>query len=655
MGKNVLFVMHKIKAIKTAWLAGLFMFCFPAQGVQSCDQNQLDKAYQEILYFYFQQDFYEALTRFEILNQKCPNSLEKVSNPGVDPLLLKGGISLAYGLEEQAADIFNQLLSQVAEDKTQTQAWFLLGKALFQKQQYSQAQATLSKISLDSAQEYLSDYDKDQWIYLQSQLVSLQSQVDPEQGLNTQYWLSELSDDSIFRQYVLYNQGLAQLQQGQYNQSVQTLEQLATQQTSFFNDLLQGWWSPLQQVDQTEQDALRDRANLTIGYAHLKNQQALKALEAFNRVRLDSLDTDSAILGYGWAAAQREEYQTALSAWQRLQKVPRSNEYVMESYLASAYAFEQAFAPTQAVDNLQRGLNRFARESQFLRASLNTINDDFFTQLAVNEDWSEEIPAHLSSVMLSKEFRNQMAWLSQSLDFSKQLAAWQSRLDTFSLMLDEREQVTLARAEELKQNDLLGRLAELTATRDALQQQLEQSTKSPQILANEQELEWQARLERALANHQNIVAKRAELDQKPLNPKYQQRLKRLQGVMIWNAADNLASRSWQAQKVLNDVNLAITKTTAQQGILVTRLNEPPKYQSQRQRIAQLQNELNAKRDANIAVQRMQLDELNSLFASKLNQQLAQLDNYKLQAQLAIVRLNDKAFRKAQADEQGAQR
>ncbi|GAA0855435.1 tetratricopeptide repeat protein [Aliiglaciecola litoralis] len=623
--------------------------------LKKCQVTLVDKAYQEILFYYFQQDFYQALTHFEILQQACPDALKDITNPGVDPRLLKGGISLAYGLDEQAAGIFERLLEQVAEPKTQTQAWLLLGKSLFQKQQYALASQVLGNITLDSANEFLEQSDKDQWIYLQSQLFNWQQDQPDGKAADNSYWLSALSEDSIYRHYVGYNQGLAQLQSGQYQQAVATLEQLGLSKTSFFSELLQGWLSPLNKVDQSELDALRDRANLTIGYAHLQNQQALKAINAFDRVRLGSLDTDSAMLGYGWAAAQREEYQIALSAWQRLQKVPRSNEYVMESFLASAYAFEKAFAPTQAIDNLQRGLNRFATESQLIRTHLLNINDNFFLTLAQQQDWSAEVPAHLSAVMLSKTFRNQMVWLQESQQIQQQLAQWQGRLDTFSLMLDERQQETILRAQKLKENDLLAKLADYKAMRDQLEALLAQAPQSPRILNQEQELDWQQRLQGAQQSHADIIQKRQQLDQKPLNPNYAQRLSRLAGIMIWNAAENFAKRRWQAQKSLNELDKLIAQTTAQQNRLKARLVQQPEYAQQRARIANLQQTLNQQKQQNLKLQRQQLAALNQLFETKLNEQLSQLDSYKLQAQLAIVRLNDRAFRKAQADKQGGRK
>ncbi|GAB2704239.1 hypothetical protein [Aliiglaciecola aliphaticivorans] len=632
-----------------AWL----LFSSPIVAAQKCETGLVDKAYQEVLYYYFQHDFYQALTQFEILQQACPDSLSSISQPGVDPYLLKGGISLAYGLDDQAADIFSRLLTTAAPLETQIQSWFLLGKSLFEKQQYQASANILNKITIDNADEYLHTLDKDQWLYMQSQLFNWQITQSITAARDNSYWLDELSEDSVYRQYVIYNQGLHQLQSNQYAEGVQTLEQVGLADKSFLDSFLGGWWSPLTVVDQTETDALRDRANLTIGYAHLKNQQALEALDAFNRVRLGSLDSDSALLGYGWAAAQREEYQIALSAWQRLQQQPRSNEYVMESYLASAYAFEQAFAPTQALENLQRGLQRFASEKQMLRANQQEINDQYFIQLANTADWSEQIPAHLSSIMLSSEFRNQMSWLEESLGLQSRFDRWQQQLNTFSLMLDEREKEAQSRQQTLKQSDLLSKLQQYQGLREQLHTRLINAEDEPRILSDEQELEWQSRLERAKQRHKEISEAWLRLNKKPLKPRYVARLKRLEGIMLWNASESYSTRRWQAQKMLNEVDELIAQTAQQQNQLIAQLNKTPEYPAQRQRIAELQQTLELQQQQTHRIQTQQLASLNALFKEQIQQQIDQLENYELQAQLAIVRLNDKAFRKAEADRQGA--
>lgn len=623
---------------------------FSAHAQQICSQNKVDKAYQEILYFYFQRDFYQALTKIDLLESSCANGFDMVSNPGVDPLLLKGGISLAYGLEQQAADIFDRVLQQSADQKTQIQAWLLLGKALFQKQNYQLASSALANITLDDADEYLDPLDKDEWIYMQSQLYTVNTD-DRRQARDNSYWLESLTDESIYRQYVTYNKGLAQLQDGQSVAALATLNQVGKVNSSILPDIFGGWFGPLRTDNSEELAALQDRANLTLGYAYLKNQQTLESIQAFKRVRLDSIDTDSALLGYGWAAAQREEYQVAVSVWKQLQQMPYRNEFVMESFLASAFAYEQAFAPTQAIANLNLGLQRYAREVSFLKQSLQRVDDKFFLELGKNSSWADSIPEHLSDIMLSNEFRSQLNWLSESIEIEQSLKQWQTRLGTFDLMLDERQQENAVRVENLKDSRTLDKLSDLIARRDQLKSKLEQAKNDPLQLADEQQLGWLNRLDGAISRHQRIVEKKNQLSQVPLNDAYQQRLKRLQGILIWNASDQSSKRAWQGKKALSELDKMIIKTSAQQSLLQSALNRPPQYENQRNKISVLRRKLSEKLRVNQQAQDALLISLRKLFADKLNEQLTQLQSYQIQAQLAIVRLNDKAYRNALADEQ----
>lgn len=629
---------------------GMWLTVQTAVAAQPCESNELNKAYQTILYAYFQQDYYQALTQFEVLEQACPNQLEQISNPGVAPLLLKGGISLAYGLHDRAETIFNQLLASAEDRKIRAQAWLLLAKTLFENQQSAQSAQALAQISYADADDYFSQADKDEWIYLRFQLAN-QDDTKNSTSMANDDWQEALSSGSIYRHYILYNQGLAQLNRGQFELAVATLKQVGKDQPTLVDDWLGGWLSPLQLADQQELDALADRASLTLGYAYLKKQNAAQAIKAFNQVRLDSFDTDSALLGYGWAAAQNLDYQVALSVWQKLQNAPRSNEYVLESYLASAYAYEQAFAPTQAIEKLQNGLRRYQQEEQLISEQLANIQDDFFIDLAGNSDWSESIPEFLTDIMLSKHFRIQLNQLTESLAISAQLGGWQAQLDTFNLMLDERQAVAIERAQKLKNDQTLGRLDALKKQRLSIVNQLEQAKGNPALLNDEPSIGWQQRLDKAQQRLQQIQQKQQLLNQKAIKPSYAKRLKRLQGILLWQANEAYASRAWQAKKQLKEIDTLIAKATEQQVTLVNHLNQPPKFQAQRQRIVALQQQLNTKMARVQNLQATQLAQLKQAFKQRLKQQIAQLQNYQLQGQLAIVRLNDKAFRKAQADQQ----
>ncbi len=610
-------------------------------------QVALDKAYQQVLFFYFQGDFFNALTHYAMLEDQFAGELQFISNPGVNPALLKGGMSLAHGLENQATDIFAQVLQRDTKLDTQTQAWFLLGKAYYQKQQFSSAAQSFDNISYAQAQEVLDELSQDELIYLRSQLFSW---LTNGQGDKVD-WLSQLSGDSVYRNYVLYNQGLADLQESDYEGAVSALTELAEKDDGVFGNWLSGWWSPIQQSGENEVQALQDRANLTLGYAHLQQNKPTQAIQAFTRVRLDSLDTQAALLGYGWAASTQQDYQLALSVWERLLAMPHSTEYILEAYLASAHAYEKAFAPRQALQKLQAGLARFASELTELDQIKTQLSEQFFVSLAQSAYQPEELPPQLGGLLLSEDVRVQTTQLQESLLINRQLNQWRNRLDTFFLMLEEREQVAIKRAERLKQDKFLLRLSELQSKRDTLATALAAAqAENPMLLMSEQEQAWASRLQKAQKRYTRINQVKAAAGQNPLSDKYQRRLARLQGALLWRVAENFPQRRWSAQKNLNALDASLIKTRAQQDILTGRLNTPPDYSEQRNSIGQIQDRLTKQLNVSDGLVTAQLTELKKVFSEKIEQQIALLKNYQLQAQLAVVRLNDEAYRKAQTEQ-----
>ena len=57
-----------------------------------------------------------------------------------------------------------------------------------------------------------------------------------------------------------------------------------------------------------ELSALRDKANLALGYAYLQAGDAKAARKPLQRVRLNGPFSNKALLGVGWADAELEDY-----------------------------------------------------------------------------------------------------------------------------------------------------------------------------------------------------------------------------------------------------------------------------------------------------------------------------------------------------------
>jgi hypothetical protein len=651
------------------WLAAIsccFCLSVSAQQAPVAESQALKKAYQQALYAYYQGDFFQALTQLAILEQRFPNGLtsipESLVGHQMEPELLKGGISLSYGLDNQAADIFTRLLASNANPETQSYAWLLLGKTYFQNRQFEKAAKAFAQIDSQNAKEYFDQLVLDNWVYMQSQLYGVLS----EQGASAPNWLAQLSSDSIYRQYVSYNQALALLQNDQTSEGIKQLDTLAKQQTNFVQRWV-GWAAPLFNSgdatnDSAERETIRDRANLTLGYTLLQNQQPHQAYRAFENIRTDGLDAQPALLGYGWAAAKKDELQIALAIWQSLMQLPQNSEYVLEAYLASAYAYEQAFAPRQSLAILTQAISRFEQSlSELDQASQQVNQRQFILDLLADPQATSEtvkpqvvpqgIPVNASqlfeSVVVSNEFRAGLLALQQSVEIQQQLNTWQQQMLQYELMLDERQVEQENRAQQILQDRTLERLSQLQATRDVLSTQLSSAImqQDGQIFMPQKSQDWLARITKAQQRLDSIEQLNTQFKKAPLDPSYQQRLSRVKGRLIWQASEALPVNQWQAQKALADLDGQISLAQTRQAQLLQLLADKPNFDQDRKRVSDLAITIEAQLAKNTLLQDQLVGQLSTTFNQFILAHKQKVQNYLMQAQLAIVRLSDQALLK----------
>ena len=664
-------------------LLSVLSFCFVLVAsakisAQNSDQEasepnsvQLQKAYQQVLYEYYQGNFSLALTKIAILEQKFPNGLKQIpdflSGNQVEPELLKGGMSLAYGLDNQAADIFLRLLKNNTAPDVTAYSWLLLGKTYYQKRQYSDAAQAFQQISQDSADEYFEQSTRDNWLYMQSQLHGFLLAQEP--GNVDIKWLEQLSDDSIYRHYVQYNQALALLQKGENQQAISRLSILTNDDNSFVRRWM-GWADPIfggkdEQDVAAERDAIRDRANLTLGYTLLQNDEAHEAFRTFENIRTDGLDAEAALLGYGWAAAKKNDLQIALAIWQRLIKMPQNSEYTLEAYLASAYAYEKAFAPRQSLEVLQLGLNRYEKALAGLNQAEQQVNQrQFILDLLPNTDKQQKADDEISlslkdkgqqfntaqlfnSVAVSSEFRAGLSALAQSLDLLQQLQNWQQRMQQYHLMLDERQAERLNRAKQILQNRILEQLPQLQTQRNDLAQIIDtaKQQQNGQIFMSLQSQKWLDRVKRSEKRLATIVQLKKQLGQPTLANRYQQRVKRVAGRLVWQASEAYSTNQWQAQKALNQLDDEITKAQQRKQKLLNQLAAKPDFAEQRLRVSSLAQRIDTEIAKSNSLQDALVAQLSDTFNQFIQAHKQKVSNYILQAQLAMVRLNDQSLQK----------
>ncbi len=102
-----------------------------------------DLAYGEVLFYFFQDDHFTALTR--LLAAQTRNELPAHAE---EAELLLGGLYLSYGQHRLAGQIFEQLLEQSVDPALHDRAWFFLAKIWHQRGYLAESEQDLASTRL---------------------------------------------------------------------------------------------------------------------------------------------------------------------------------------------------------------------------------------------------------------------------------------------------------------------------------------------------------------------------------------------------------------------------------------------------------------------------------------------------------------------------
>lgn len=182
--------------------------------------------------------------------------------------------SLAYGLPTRASALDLQTAATQQNANRRTAFHLRLAGQLYDRGQYKQALKWLK-----SAHSHLSDEQMPQWQDLTSRVYMAMGQYKAAVAV-----LTHPDDYGDLSHYARYNLAIALLHAGRTKDGVKSLNRVG--RMSVYN---------------RDQLALRDKANLVLGYYYLRHKQGADAALAFQRVRLNGPYSNRALLGLGWA------------------------------------------------------------------------------------------------------------------------------------------------------------------------------------------------------------------------------------------------------------------------------------------------------------------------------------------------------------------
>ncbi len=586
-----------------------------------------DMRYGVALYYYYQGDYLAALTELLIAKERGG-----IQGHGDNPEIMEGGFSLGFGLERHASGIFERLLKENRSKKSQDAAWFFMSKLRYLRNDWEGADEALTKVRKRPAEEIRAE------VYAhQINLAIQQNDLEKAEQLfkkrkPSQDWLP----------YVYYNLGAAYARQGNFEKAIAHFEKLS-----------------FEQYPTDELRALYDKAMTSAGYAYLVTKQYQKAIDQFSRVRLTSAHSNRALLGYGWAAAELDEFEEALKPWSYLAKSSLADENSQEAQIAVPYAYEKLGSEGQALLHFELAEQNFLDELARLEGVItgmegNQLLEALKIERSSGMDWLKNVRenqvspqlGYLADLFSREDFQGMVQELRDLVGIREDFILWTDKLAFYTQLMTEREQGRNKKAEELAAKELSVSIKQMKAKRASLARRIEEiaANKDYFALANAEEKDLINRMKRSQFNVDALRATDPFIDES------EEAVRRYHGVLLWNASESYSDRLWRVVKTLNLLDKTLATVTRNHEKVRYLIDNPEDLVPLKNRLLDVEQRLSAMLVRVDSVIGKTQDDLRLRTTNVLLEQRKRLNHYIAQSRLSQARLYDKSL---QADLQQA--
>ncbi|MDH3608557.1 MAG: hypothetical protein OEQ24_04845, partial [Gammaproteobacteria bacterium] len=245
-----------------------------------------DLHYGEVLFHFYQEDYFTS-----IVHLLAARDLNRTTNHVPDDELLLGGIDLSYGLHKEASRIFDRLLQGNVRDAIKNRAYYYLAKIYYQRGYIDESADFLSNVSGPVQESVFGELK-----LLTGQVYMAQGKYDA--AISS---LDKWKAPKNYKNYADYNLGIAYTKQGNVDKGIEHLKKVGK----------------LKAKTETMR-TLRDRANLASGLTLIQNDRPADAIKYLEKVRLEGLYSNLALLGIGWANTNAKKHNAALAPLQEL-------------------------------------------------------------------------------------------------------------------------------------------------------------------------------------------------------------------------------------------------------------------------------------------------------------------------------------------------
>ena len=578
-----------------------------------------DLRYGEALYDFYQDQYFRAITDIMVAQARSP-----IATQGNDPQLLLGSLYLSYGMEKDASGIFEPLLSAKTEPFVHDLAWFYVGRMRYLDGRYAEAVEAFKSISGS-----LPDAKQAERLHLMVNSYLHNGKYDDAIKI-----LNSIDSEGIWNYYSRYNLGIAFIRSNHIKEGISLLDQLNRM-------------SPVNE----EEYAVRDKANIALGYTEIHKDSAQDPIASFSRVRLNGPFSNQALLGLGWAYNVNKQPQEALKPWAELSSREAADPSSQEALIAIAYTMEQLQQPKLALSYYDKAISIYDQVRAELETSLANVKyDDLLrssipSSYAADEKWPDagirlsNLPAakYLDRLLTSREFQKAYRDYRDLNYLRLQAAHWAEKIPLLRIMLEERRRQYTINVAHIKGTRYEDRINDLSTKRARLADEISKIEEREAIdqLATPDEWDTLNRLREIKDKLDKIAAQgidvKAELKEQRL----------LYGLMQWKLHTEYPARLWRVKKGLHELDEALAQNAQARSSLENLLRASPlNFNGFADRITDQELYLkNLSKKLGDAVHKQE-QYCSRLIIDALTQQLQQVDLRKTKALYAQARLYD---------------
>lgn len=641
-----------------AALIAVFLIPVLVSADEPAPSRAKDLSYGVALFEYYQGNHFQALSELAVAEE-----LSRLKHHKASAQLAKGGISLALGLSQSSESIFQEILTDKqlslsnAEQDSRTES--------------SSTTMVVNDTQLTNAQLYLAklNYRQGQYAKSQDYLIALSDgQTTPKvSGHWTLIFNNHLKNGQLEAAGALLNEHAEttskqnRIEQGDYEQALGHYN-LANHYANQKNwpdaqEHYQQALATLSSLDKNDQQLsliLKDKVHTASGYSFFLSEDYESAMAQFRQVGLDSRWANKALLGYGWSALKAKFYTESLRPWQELVTRDALDANVQEALLALPYSFEKIQKKSaallayqdaeahfsQAIGQLDGLRTAVANQSlaEALDRKLNSQEQRSYgwLNLAPLPEQLPETSRYLTELLRSNRFQQQLIDLRDLLQLRNLFDHWQTKTQSFSDLLVQRQ---------IKRQSILASqsldiypetIDKLEQARDQSLRDLDQITRENNFLAlaSGETLELVESLNSLEDNAQILT------DAKQLDSNTQTLIKRYQGLLLWQSAEDYSDNLWYKQKQLDALTQALDSAKIQHQRTLDVIDKAPALTPLNTKLAQLTPKLSEQlTQLNTAIDQQE-NHLRTSLSEVLDEHRNRLQHYLAYSQLSIAKLYD---------------